>query len=422
MPIQKKEVFVNELELGVFIAELDRPWTDTPFIFQGFILDNEEQLETLKKYCKKVVIDLEKGSDLPDRSQLKAGPITAGRATAGPVTAGGRAKSVLATIKRTVIYEEKVTVDAELPAARAARARTQTVLQDMFDTLQSGRALDASRVREAVASMTDSVVRNPDAMLLIAKLKQQSAHALDRALGVSIYMITFGRFLQLPREQLDLLGMLGLLQDVGKTRVPEEVLNKKGPLSKVELALCRSHVEHSAAILAESPGLPPELPALAALHHERHDGSGYYKGMKGEEIGLFGSIAGMVDCFDALTQTRPYSEAMAPSNALNMLYGWRGGQFDGPLVEQFIQCIGIFPVGAIVELNSGEIGIVIAQNLVRRLQPRVMVVLDAKGSPKKPQLILDLSKEPRMDAETPYRIKRTLEKGSIAVDPSEFFL
>jgi HD-GYP domain-containing protein (c-di-GMP phosphodiesterase class II) len=292
----------------------------------------------------------------------------------------------------------------------------------MFDTLQSGRALDASRVREAVASMTDSVVRNPDAMLLIAKLKQQSAHALDRALGVSIYMITFGRFLQLPREQLDLLGMLGLLQDVGKTRVPEEVLNKKGPLNKVELALCRSHVEHSAAILAESPGLPPELPALAALHHERHDGSGYYKGMKGEEIGLFGSIAGMVDCFDALTQTRPYSEAMAPSNALNMLYGWRGGQFDGPLVEQFIQCIGIFPVGAIVELNSGEIGIVIAQNLVRRLQPRVMVVLDAKGSPKKPQLILDLSKEPRMDAETPYRIKRTLEKGSIAVDPSEFFL
>ena len=422
MPIQKKEVFVNELELGVFIAELDRPWTDTPFIFQGFILDNEEQLETLKKYCKKVVIDLEKGSDLPDRSQLKAGPITASRATAGPVTAGGRAKSVLATIKRTVTYEEKATVDAELPAARAARARTQTVLQDMFDTLQSGRALDASRVREAVASMTDSVVRNPDAMLLIAKLRQQSAHTLDRALGVSIYMITFGRFLQLPREQLDLLGMLGLLQDVGKTRVPEEVLNKKEPLNKVELALCRSHVEHSAAILAESPGLPPELPALAALHHERHDGSGYYKGMKGEEIGLFGSIAGMVDCFDALTQTRPYSEAMAPSNALNMLYGWRGGQFDGPLVEQFIQCIGIFPVGAIVELNSGEIGIVIAQNLVRRLQPRVMVVLDAKGNPKKPQLILDLSKEPRMDAETPYRIKRTLEKGSIAVDPSEFFL
>jgi HD-GYP domain-containing protein (c-di-GMP phosphodiesterase class II) len=265
-------------------------------------------------------------------------------------------------------------------------------------------------------------VRNPDAMLLLAKLKQQSVHTLDRALGVSIYMITFGRFLQLPREQLDLLGMVGLLQDVGKTRVPEEVLNKKEPLSKVELTLCRSHVGHSAAILNETHGLPPELPELAALHHERYDGSGYHRGMKGEEIGLFGSIAGMIDCFDALTHPRPYGEVMAPSNALNMLYGWRGSQFDGPLVEQFIQCIGIFPVGAIVELNSGEIGIVIAQNQVRRLLPRVMVVLDAKGNRLNPQKILDLVKEPKVDPETPYRIKRTLEKDSVAIDPSEFFL
>lgn len=412
MTILKKQVSVDQLEFGMFIAELDRPWTDTPFMFQGFILNNEQQLVALKKYCKQVVIDLEKGSDLPDRSQLKTGPIGAAE----------RAKSVLTTIKRRVTYEEKATVDAELPAARVARTKTQTVLKNMFDTLHAGNALDAPRIKEAVTSMTDSVVRNPDAMLLLAKLKQQSAHTLDRALGVSIYMITFGRFLQLPREQLDLLGMLGLLQDVGKTRVPEEVLSKKEPLSDAELKLCHSHVEHSVAILKETPGLPPELPVLAALHHERYDGSGYQNGLKGERIGLFGSIAGMVDCFDALTHPRPYGDAIAPSNALHMLYGWRGSQFDGPLVEQFIQCIGIFPVGAIVELNSGEIGIVIAQNLVRRLQPRVMVVLDAKGAQKRPQLILDLSKEPKMDAETPYRIKRTLEKGSVAIDPAEFFL
>jgi len=186
--------------------------------------------------------------------------------------------------------------------------------------------------------------------------------------------------------------------------------------------LCKSHVEHSYAILKETPGLPPELPALASLHHERYDGSGYSKGLKGPQIGLFGTIAGLVDCFDALTHPRPYGEALAPSNALSMIYGWRDVQFDGPLVEQFIQCIGIFPVGAIVELNSGEIGIVIAQNLVRRLQPRVMVVLDAKGNPKKPQMILDLAKDPKLDADTPYSIKRTLEKGSVPINASEFFL
>ena len=410
MPI-KKEVSVDQLEFGVYIAELDRPWTETPFMFQGFVLDSEKQLETLRKYCKKVTIDVEKGLDLPERSQLKTGPIDS--------RAGS---SVLATIKKKVRYEEQATVDEELPVARAVQSKTEITMREMFGTLQAGQALDAPRVREAVTSMTDSVVRNPDAMLLLAKLKEKGGHTLDRALGVSIYMITFGRFLQLPRDQLDLLGVLGLLQDVGKTRVPEDVLNKKKPLSKAELAVCRSHVGHSVDILRETAGLPPELPELAVLHHERFDGSGYPRGLKNEEIGLFGAIAGLVDCFDALTHPRPYAEALSPSNALNLLYGERYTKFDGPLVEQFIQCIGIFPVGALVELNSGEIGIVIAQNLVRRLQPRVMVVLDAKGSPKRPQLILDLSKGPKATPDTPYRIKRTLEKGSVPIDASEFFL
>jgi HD-GYP domain-containing protein (c-di-GMP phosphodiesterase class II) len=411
----KKEVSVEQLQFGVYIAELDRPWEGTPFMFQGFVLNSDKQLEALKKFCKKVYIDPEKGADLPEPGQPKG--------AAGPATPPApKDPSVLTTIKTKVKYEEKATVDVELPVARAATQKTAVVLKDIFTTVQAGKALDAPRVKEAVTSMTDSVVRNPDAMLLLAKLKQKGEHTLDRALGVSIYMITFGRFLQLPREQLDLLGMLGLLQDIGKTRVPEDVLNKPGTLSGAELAVCRSHVTHSVDILKETAGLPTELPALAGLHHERYDGSGYPRGLKGAQIGLFGSIAGLVDCFDALTHPRPYGEALAPSNALNILYNGRDTQFDRPLVEQFIQCIGIYPVGALVEMNSGEIGIVIAQNLVRRLQPRVMVVLDAKGNPKRPQLILDLAREPKMNAETPYRIKRTLEKGSVPIDPSEFFI
>jgi HD-GYP domain-containing protein (c-di-GMP phosphodiesterase class II) len=412
MSLQKKQVSVEELEFGMYVSELDRPWTDTPFMFQGFILNDEKQLETIKKFCKKVTIDLEKGSDLPDRSQLKTGPLKP----------RSNVESVLASIKKKVTYKETVSVDQELPVARAVQSRNEVVVQDMFIALQAGKALDAPRVKEAVTSMTDSVVRNPDAMLLLAKMKEKGGHTLDRAMGVSIYMITFGRFLQLPREQLDLLGMVGLLQDIGKTRVPEDVLNKREPLSNVELAVARSHVSHSVDILKETTGFPPELPGLAALHHERYDGSGYAKGLKGVEIGLFGSIAGMVDCFDALTHPRPYAEPLAPSNALSMLYNWRDSRFDRPLVEQFIQCIGIYPVGALVELNSGDIGIVIAQNMVRRLQPRVMVVIDAKGNRLNPQLILDLARDPMMNKETPYRIKRTLEKGSVAIDSSEFFI
>ena len=392
----KKQVSVEELQFGVFIAELDRPWTETPFVFQGFIFNTEQQRETLKKFCKKVYIDTEKGADLADK---------------GRPGAGGAQVSVLATIKEKVAYQEKASIKAEAPVARAAHAKTAVVLKDVLSTVQAGKALDAPRVKEAVTSMTDSVVRNPDAMLLLTKMREKSEHTLDRALGVSIYMITFGRFLQLPREQLDLLGMLGLLQDVGKVRMPQELLQKKEPLSEAERKICCSHVEHSVAVLKETQGLPAELPALAALHHERYDGTGYPRGLKGGAIGLFGGIAGLVDCFDALTHPRPYGETLAPSNALNMLYGWRNAQFDGPLIEQFIHCVGIFPVGALVELYSGEVGIVIAQNPMMRLMPRVMVALDARGKPVKPQKIVDRAS-----------IKRTLEKGSVPLDTSEFFL
>jgi HD-GYP domain-containing protein (c-di-GMP phosphodiesterase class II) len=404
----KKEVSVNELKFGVYVSELDRPWTETPFMFQGFVLKEDKQLEILKQYCKKVVIDLEKGSDLDDPRQRRAAPASQ--------------KSVLATIEKKVKYEEQVSVDVELPRARQAQQKTETVLKHMLYTLEAGKAIDSGRVKEAVTSMTDSVVRNPDAMLLLAKLKEKGEHTLDRAVGVSIYMITFGRYLQLPRDQLDLLGMVGLLQDVGKVRLPADLLTKKEPLSEAELETCKAHVGHSLAILKETPGLPPDLPRLASLHHERFDGSGYPKKLKGQEIGLFGVIAGLIDCFDALTHPRPYGEALSPSNALSLLYGWRDTLFDGPLVEQFIQCIGIFPVGAIVEMNSGEVGIVIAQNVARRLQPRVMVVLDDKGNQLHPQKILDLARDPKMSPTTPYRIKRTLEKGSVNIDPSEFFI
>lgn len=414
----KKEVSVEELQFGVFVAELDRPWTETPFMYQGFVLDNDKQLEALKKYCKKVTIDLDKGLDLPERSQLQTGDVST-PAARPPVALK---PSVLTSIKNKVEYKERATVDEELPVARNVQTRTEVVLKDIMGAVKAGKALDAPRVQEAVTSMTDSVVRNPDAMMLLAKLKAKGTHTLDRAFGVSIYMITFGRFLQLPREQLDLLGMLGLLQDVGMTAVPEEVVAKKGPLSKVELMVCRSHIVHSMQILRETAGLPADLPALAALHHERYDGSGYPKGLKSDEIGLFGSIAGLVDSFDAMTHARPYAEVYSPSNALNHLYNARNVLFDGPLVEQFVQCIGIFPVGALVELNSGEVGIVIAQNMVRRLMPRVMVVLDAKGVVLRPQVILDLANEPKAAPGVPYRIKRTLEQGSVPIDPAEFFL
>lgn len=385
----KKSTPVGELRFGMYVAELDRPWTDTPFMFQGFVLRSQEQLEALKKYCKLVYVD-------PDKSELDGRP-------AGPRT-------------------EPTSLEHEFAQARAAYTRNEEVVREVFASVRAGRTLSAERVEEAVYGMTDSVLRNPDALLLFSQLKEKGQYTLSHALDVAVYMIAFGRFLSMERNDIALLGYLGLLQDIGKVRLPNELIEKRERLTEAEFARAKQHVRDSAEILRATPGLPPLLPQLAVLHHERQDGSGYPNGLKGKDIGRIGSIAGIVDTFDALTAQRPYAQPVAPSSALSMLYKWRGTFFDTALVEQFIRCIGIFPVGSTVELNSGEVGIVIAQNLEKRLQPRVMVIRDAQGQPLKPQKLLDLSRNPKASGDEPYRIRRTLEFGRIQIGPNDIFM
>lgn len=386
----KKGIAVEDLRLGMYVSELDRPWTDTPFIFQGFVLRQQDQIDALKKYCRIVYVD-------PEKSEID------GRPAAAPDLA-------------------PTTVEHEFAQARAVYSRNEEVVRDIFSTVRSGRTIDAERVEQAVYSMTDSVLRNPDALLLFSQLKVKGQYTLTHALDVAVYMVAFGRFLEFGRDEIALLGYLGLLQDIGKVRLPNELIEKRERLTEAEFALAKQHVHDSVEILRATPGLPPRLPELAKLHHERHDGSGYPDGLKGKDIGRIGSIAAIIDTFDALIAPRPYAQPLAPSTALSMLYKWRGTFFDTALVEQFIRCIGIFPVGSTVELNTGEVGIVIAQNAEKRLQPRVMLIRDANGQQLRPQKLIDLSRNPKASADEPYRIKRTLEYGRIQVGPNDIFM
>lgn len=403
----KKKIPVEELQIGMFVVELDRPWLETPFPFQGFAVVSQREIDALSKYCREVYIDIEQSIGADKRSRLSAG--TAAQASS-------------LTIQGETVYQELAPVEQEMLRAREIYAECENVLRDTWAALKAGGELDADRLKRAVTSITGSISRNPDAMLLLAKLKQKGDYELKRALDTSVLMITFGRFLQLAPEQLDTLGLVGLLQDIGKIRIPEDILHKRGPLTAEEHETAKSHVVLSAEILRAAAGLPAQLTELVLLHHERHDGSGYPRGLSGSAIGLVGSIAAIVDCFSALTSTQPYAEQMSPSNALGLLYKERGRHYHEALVEQFVQCIGIYPVGSVVELNTGEIGIVIAQNRVRRLQPRVMVVLDKDWKPVQPQVLLDLLKEPRASDDEPYRIRRTIESSKLPLDPRDFFL
>ena len=392
----RKNIPVEELRFGMYVSELDRPWTDTPFMFQGFVLETEEQLETLKKYCKRVFVD-------------EAFVGLAEQPPGRPVAAAPR-------------YPVQVPVEREVPRAGAAHGGTQAAVRQVLGAVRANRALDAGTVEQAVNSMTESVLRNPDALMLFTRLREKGDYTHEHALDTAVYMTTFGRFLELPVERISLLGYLGLMQDVGKLRVPTEILAKRDRLTPAEFAVAKRHVQHSVDILRETPGLPAELAELAALHHERHDGSGYPRGLRGPDIGMLGSIAAICDTFDALTGDRPYAQAVSPSTALSMLYKWRGTFFDGPLVEQFIRCIGIFPLGSVVELNSSETAIVIAQNMERRLQPRVMVIRDSAGNLLRPQKLLDLSRGPKTAGGEIYRIRRTLEYGKAGIRADALFM
>jgi len=402
----KKPVPIAELQFGMYIAELDRPWTETPFKFQGFVLKTHQELELLGRYCSVVFVD-------PDRREVLS-PLT------DTVPPQARAKVDL-TPGGKVRWNEISTVELEYPRAAASYGAAEVLMREALLALRSGKTLHADKLREAVSLVTESVLRNPDAMLLFSKLWEKGDYTQSHALDCSIYMAAFGRFLEMSRDDIVLLGYLGLLQDIGKVKLPAALMEKPGRLIPIEYQIAQKHVEHSAEILRATPGLPWRLADLATLHHERLDGSGYPRRLKGSAIGMIGSIAGIVDTFDALTARRPYAAPISPSDALKVLYKARGSLFDSYLVEQFIRCIGIFPLGSMVELNGGEVGTVIAQNPGKRLQPRVMVVQDAAGNPVRPQKLIDLSRGVTASDGLPYRIKRALESGKVVLRAMDVF-
>ena len=391
----RKQVPVGELQFGMYVAELDRPWTETPFMFQGFYLRTEPQLAALRKFCRHVLVDVER---------------TEPAALRRPAALAGRSSTPGFAIRGSARYPGQSDVKDEIEHAGALFERSSVTLQALFRSLAwGGAAPDGSSVDEAVAALAQSVVRNPDALLLMSRMRDNGVAAHARALQVSILMMVFARFLQLERDEIKLLGLVGLLQDIGKTRLPAVLLEKQGPLSSDESEMAKRHVELSGYILGAMPGLPPKLAALALLHHERQDGGGYPRGLKAYQIGLYGSIAAICDTYDALTAVRPYAEQLSPSAAVVELLKERGSGFHAGLVDLFVQCLGAFPVGSVVELNSGETGIVIAENAEQRLKPTVVVVPSGR--------VLDLGGDPRTASGEPYRVRRTLEQRKLTFDP-----
>jgi len=382
----------DQLRIGMHVDGLDRPWLETPFLFQGFTIESQEQIEQLKKYCAYVYITTEE--DPPQK------PAAGKQPDAHSIThrlerlwqAHGALRLGDAQVIHQVSYDHRVPVERELAKGEGVRGEAQRVLDTMYDDLRMGRSIDTGYSKAIIGELTDSVLRSPDAHMLLARLRIKDEYSATHSLNVCSLALAFGRHLGMPRDHLQGLGLGALLIDIGNIRVPAEILSKRDSLTAEQFEIVKQHPLHALEILLQSrPPLPPAAVEAVYTHHERLDGTGYPRGLVGDEIPLFGKMIAIVDVYDASTTDRVYREGRSPSDTLHELYNLRSGKFDAHLVEQFIQCLGIYPVGSVLKCTTGEIGIVIAQNPRRRLRPRLLLVRDPSAQPYPMPKIIDLS-------------------------------
>ncbi|MDA8421651.1 MAG: HD-GYP domain-containing protein [Pseudomonadota bacterium] len=414
-----RKIDTHELRKGMYVCELDRPWVGTPFLFQGFEIRSDDEIETLRSLCQYVYI-----TDIPPRTATPR-PRTAAPAppsAADPATAT-HANLLSAALRNPTApprYHDLVTLEEEVAAAREIESNTRELIYSIMDDVRLGHSLDAMRAKKAVGGMVESVVRNPDALVWLTQLKNRDAYTALHSLRVCILALTFGRHLDLSTEELNLLGTGALLHDIGKLRISPEILNKPARLTDEEYAIMKSHVPIGVGILDDTRGIPAPAIAVARFHHERYSGAGYINGITGDQIGLFGLIGAIVDAYDAITSDRAYHDGLSAYDALKKLYDSRGKDFHPGLVEQFIQCMGIYPIGSIVELNTGSVGVVITVNRDRRLRPKVVVVLDENKRPHPVAPVLDLSHTGPDSGGTIIEIRQVLPAGAFKISANSY--
>ncbi len=415
-----RKIDVHELRKGMYVSELDRPWVGTPFLFQGFEIRSDEELVQLRSLCQHVYI-----SDDPERiASPQPRMVTSTRASHVIASPAADHVTVLdATLKphrAPPRYRDQTSLEEELGTARVLESGTRELIYSIMDDVRLGRSLDSAPAKRTVAGMVESVVRNPDALVWLTQLKHKDEYTALHSLRVCILALTFGRHLDLAEEELNVLGTGALLHDIGKLRVPNEILNKPARLTDHEYDIMKSHVPLGVKILDNTRGIPAAAIAVARCHHERYSGSGYVNGITGDQIGLFGMIGAIVDTYDAITSDRAYHDGVSAYDALKKLYEGRGKDFHSGLVEQFIQCMGIYPIGSIVELNTGSVGVVITVNRERRLRPKVALVLDDSKTPCPIVTVLDLFHTQSGISGTAFEICRVLPAGAYGINPNSY--
>lgn len=542
-------ISVAELRVGMFISELDKPWAQTPFLLQGFLLTELLDFETVKAIAKEVVIDprrsdpqsllhlpweslhllIEHGYEIRPRVQtvtvqnhvqietstleniksiFKGEPLlkangkrsTVKNANAAVayngtqpffmqyhddksdiVLADGRKlpppstyqfssflqglyprdvvfaplslierlqswrdqknsrklvarssvfKNIQAKKERPqfipssiplVRYVDRVPMQQELQHARVVIEKTDALIKKLTQDIQNSESLNLEEVTPTVQLLTESVIANPAALMWLLRMRSENTMVVAHALKVAVYMMTLGRHMGFAREQLTELGFIGLLLDIGKLEIDPDILGKPDKLSHEEELLMQQHVDIGLRILESSQALGQHVYLGINEHHERLDGSGYPQGLTGNAISIFGRIAAVADSFAAMTSARSYDITRSSFDAMKELFKMAEHQLHAPLVEEFVQAVGIFPVGSMVELSTAEVAIVLEHNRVRRLEPKVLVLTTPEKTILEKPALIDLMRQKNSDDEPRISILRGLADGAYGLVCHDFY-
>jgi putative nucleotidyltransferase with HDIG domain len=362
-----KKVKVGQLKPGMQIDNLNAGWLSHPFLSKKIKISDEK---TIKKIVdsgiSEVYIDTEKGLDVADAPTVKE--------------ENREIEEEIKSTAETPVEEDdmlpKVPIEEELRKARVIQKQAKQTIQNIMDDIRFGKQVEIEKIESVVENMVESIFRNQDALISLGKIRQKDEYTYFHSMSVGALMISFARQMGFDRRSVQEVGIGAMLHDIGKMKVPEEILNKTGKLTGDEFTTIKKHAVYSREILEESDGISETSIAVAAQHHERMDGSGYPAKLQGDEISIFGQMTAIVDVYDAMTADRCYQKKFVPSDVLKNLYEWSKHHFNRDLVQRFIRCVGIYPIGTLVRLASGMLGVIIHHSEKSLLEPVVRVVFN----------------------------------------------
>jgi HD-GYP domain-containing protein (c-di-GMP phosphodiesterase class II) len=398
-----KKIATDRLEIGMYVSELDRPWTETNFLLQGLLLETADDIGQIQEQCTYVYIDSDDETPINHRESS-----TRREFGTKTITPRDGIDEILRDIPHDCRYPNTLAVEYEVVNAIQAYNKAAAVFHSIWGRVREHRPFHVNEFNPVIQNIVSSVIRNPDAFMLLRTVCDDRDYNCRHAINSCALAATFARHLGFYPEEISNVATGAFLLDIGKARLPEELLNKRGPLTQNELELLRCHTEFGVDVLAAVGDVPRSAIEMVHLHHERDNGKGYPASLDGNQIPVYARLAALVDCFDAITIERPYKKPLAACDALKIIQEANGIDFQIQFIEEFVGCLGIYPTGSVVELSNGTIATVIGQNPDNRERPQVMLLQAEETALKDNRIIIDLGQQIASPQRSPVDIRKVL--------------